>query len=555
MAQGKNNILRLFNDMVAIRSDTCTPMEKDIEKYIYDWLASLTYFQKNNRLVGCEPITDDPLERAVVWALVRGKGDKTVVLVNHHDTVLPNDYGALAPYAFDPPTLAEQMSQIELPSDLQQDLESGDWIFGRGTADMKAGAALQMILTKEFSERADIDGNVLFLSVPGEEYMSVGMLNSVVLMERLQQNYGLDYHLLIDSETHQRGEDGMGVIYEGSAGKLLAAVYVRGKKAHVGNVFAGFNPLLLLSEIILQTELNTNFCDVVGQEVAPPPTWMFMGDRQTKYEGSVPGAAAGCFSVISLYSQPSRINSQLLQLIETACDNVTQKIEQQQAIYNSKGITTEQVSEWKVQIRNFAEIFKNAANRFGQAFLDDYHNTWLKISQRIDQNLETIHTGSYKLIEKTLEYIPESSPIVVLAFLPPYYPNIGNWNYPGLKEAVASLGENIDSFSREKWGERYKKLNCYMQISDMSFASFHGSADAISTIGPNMPFWDKYYGSVFTHDRTLSMPVINIGPWGKDLHKFGERVYRPDLEERIYAIMKNAIKHILEKETPNIGLT
>jgi len=115
-----------------------------------------------------------------------------------------------------------------------------------------------------------------------------------------------------------------------------------------------------------------------------------------------------------------------------------------------------------------------------------------------------------------------------------------------LPEAVASLSHAVDSLSREKWGEHYKKLNYYMQISDMSFASFHDMGDTVSTIGPNMPFWDKYYSSVFTPDRTLSMPVVNIGPWGKDLHKFGERVYRPDFEERTYAIMKHAVRHVLD---------
>jgi len=545
LEQEENKILRLFYDMVAIRSDTCTPMERDIEKYIYDWLAALTYFQENEQLVGCEPIADDPLERAVVWALVRGKGEKTVVLVNHHDAVLTDDYGPLAPHAFDPPTLADQMRRIELPDDMCHDLENGDWIFGRGTADMKAGAALQMVLIEEFSENVNFNGNLLFLSVPGEEYMSIGMLNSVALMERLQKDHDLNYHLLIDSESHQRGEDRHSVIYEGSAGKLLALVYVLGKKAHVGNVFAGFNPLMLLSEIIRQTELNVDFCDIVENEVAPPPTWMFMKDRQARYEGSVPGAAMGCLSIISLHRQPSQIDGQLTRLIEKACQKVTQKIRRQQAEYNAKGISTEQVATWNLQIRHFSEIFKTAVEKFGEAFLEDYHQTWQAISRRIDQNRENIIDGSCRLLEKILAYDQDPSPTVVLAFLPPYYPHTANWNYPDLPEKVASLSRNIDSFSVKNGGGHFKKLNYYMQISDMSFASFHDAGDAISTIGSNMPLWDKYYHSVFTPERTLSMPVVNIGPWGKDLHKIGERVYRPDLEKKTYAILKQAVEFVL----------
>jgi len=187
---------------------------------------------------------------------------------------------------------------------------------------MKAGAALQMVLIEEFSENVNFNGNLLFLLVPGEEYMSIGMLNSVALMEKLQQGHDLYYQLLIDAESHQRGEDSRSVIYEGSAGKLLALVSVLGKKAHVGNVFAGFNPLMLLSEIIRQTELNVDFCDIVENEVAPPPTWMFMKDRQAKYEGSVPGAAMGCLSIISLHRQPSQIDGQLTRLIDQTRENI-----------------------------------------------------------------------------------------------------------------------------------------------------------------------------------------------------------------------------------------
>ncbi|WP_183108805.1 hypothetical protein [Thermohalobacter berrensis] len=45
----------------------------------------------------------------------------------------------------------------------------------------------------------------------------------------------------------------------------------------------------------------------------------------------------------------------------------------------------------------------------------------------------------------------------------------------------------------------------------------------------------------------LSIPVINIGPWGKDLHKFTERVYKEDLFERTPRIIDLAIEHVLNE--------
>lgn len=540
-------IMSLFYELVEIRSDTETHREKDIEDYMFSWFSHQAYFQRNPGHFGTQSLADDPLHRSIVWALVKGKGAQTVVLVNHHDTVHANSFGALAPFAHHPEKLIDKLAGIKLPSEMTRDLKSGDWVFGRGTADMKAGVALQMTLTAEYSTKQNLVGNLLYLSVPGEEYMSLGMLNSVPLMESLAQKFGLGYHLLIDSETHQRGEDQQGVLYEGSAGKLLGLVYVRGKAAHVGNVFAGFNPLMLFSEIVKQTELNTDFCDVVENEVAPPPTWMFLSDRQTVYEGSIPHAAAGCFSLISLYRRPATILTQLTQTIEKACRHVVQTIKDRQKTYTSMGVGTEQLTSWTVQIRTFSEIFTAATDESGQRFLNDYQKTFEQIDSQICNAQIGIQEGSYRLIEKVLEYLSDRSPFVVLAFLPPYYPHRANRDYPSLPGSVASLSKAINSFTTQRWGESYKKLNYYMQISDMSFASFHDCTEAVSVIGSNMPFWDKYYGNVFQGDINLSMPVINIGPWGKDLHKFGERVYKPDLAQRTYPILKYAVSHILSR--------
>ena len=46
-----------------------------------------------------------------------------------------------------------------------------------------------------------------------------------------------------------------------------------------------------------------------------------------------------------------------------------------------------------------------------------------------------------------------------------------------------------------------------------------------------MPQWQKLYEIPFEDMEEISMPMINIGPWGKDLHQWSERVYRKDVLE------------------------
>lgn len=49
----------------------------------------------------------------------------------------------------------------ELPDHVREDIEHGDWLFGRGTMDMKCGLALQMAMIEQACE-GRFDGNVLY---------------------------------------------------------------------------------------------------------------------------------------------------------------------------------------------------------------------------------------------------------------------------------------------------------------------------------------------------------------------------------------------------------
>ena len=105
---------------------------------------------------------------------------------------------------------------------------------------------------------------------------------------------------MLNVEPHERTDKDQAVIYDGSVGKLMPVVYVKGKLAHVGQVFRGFNPINLLSEIVRRTELNPDFMERVGNTTTPPPAWLYMKDRKDVYDVSLPLAAAGYMSVLTL---------------------------------------------------------------------------------------------------------------------------------------------------------------------------------------------------------------------------------------------------------------
>ncbi len=115
--------------------------------------------------------------------------------MHHHDVVDAFDYGSSAKWAYDPPKLQAALAEMELATEVRMDLESDAWIFGRGTGDMKAGAAVQCILLEEYSEKADFQGNILLLSVPDEENLSEGIRGSLSLLTDLKAAFNCFYYL------------------------------------------------------------------------------------------------------------------------------------------------------------------------------------------------------------------------------------------------------------------------------------------------------------------------------------------------------------------------
>jgi arginine utilization protein RocB len=538
-------IKKLTLDLVRIQSDTGTRQEKDVENYLHAWLAEHEYFRNNPNHFGQHPLPEDPVERCVVWGLVKGQGDQTVILMHHHDVVDAFDYGGLEQWAYDPSNLESALNEVALSQEVRRDLASGQWLFGRGTGDMKGGAAIQFTLLEEFAERPDFKGNILLLSVPDEESLSVGMRGSLRLLIDLKARFKLNYKILINSEPHAKEQDKIGTLHVGSAGKLLPLIYVRGKKTHIGHIYQGFNPVLLLAEIVLQTELNTDYADPMRGDVPPPPSWSYLRDRKEVYDASIPPSAGGYLSLIHLKRSPIELMQMLQTSCETAFERVIEKIQQSHAAYSRKKNIQEPGPLWMVNVKTFSELYRQALEDSGAAFQEAYDPFMASIAAGIEQQRLNMPEATFQLIEMTLEYVKDLSPMVVMALCPPYYPPIHNDDFQGLPASVQNLTDHLIRFADNRWQETYRRANYIMGLTDLSYAALQNGENIIPHIGPNMPLWQKTYDIPFAEMQELSIPVINIGPWGKDHHKFTERVYKIDLCERTPALLESAIHFLL----------
>lgn len=527
----KNLIEENLLAFVGTRTNTNSEYEKNAEEFFENWFSKVEYFKNNQEYRGLYRIPGDYLDRCVPWALLKGEGNDTIVFIHHQDTVETKDYATLESLSLKPYELMEalRMGKMELPSQAKKDLESDKWLFGRGCSDMKGGASIQLSLLEEYSKDKNFKGNIVLISVPDEENLSAGMRGAAVLLKELRDKHNLNYKLMLNSEPHERGTDLKPTIYDGSIGKIMPVVYVRGKLTHVGQIYQGLNPINLLAEIIRRTELNPSFIETVGNTTNPPPTWLYHKDRKTVYDVSLPIATTGYMSILPLARTPKSIMDDLKEICFSAFTKVVEDMNSSYKTYtNMAGIEFEELN-WKPSVKFYSELYAEALRDSGKAFEEAYTNLMADIKVQFNSNKITTIEAANVIIEKTLEFVTDVNPCVVLAMTPPYYPSTNN-NMLGEKAArIVEIIEDVKTYAKDNFNEEYVVQNYFTGISDLSYAMFVSDQENIDYIAENMLMWNDVYYIPLEIIKEISMPIINVGPWGKDLHKYTERVFIEDL--------------------------
>lgn len=553
MSVDKNEISNLIErnllEFVGTRSDTNSKEEKNIEQFFQNWFSRVEYFKKNPEYCGFFEIPNDYLDRKVSWCLLKGKGNDTVVFIHHNDIVETKDYGTFEHLSLKPYELEKEYkkNRSQLPNNVMEDLLSEKWVFGRGVCDMKGGGSIQMSLVEEYSKDKDFKGNIVLLSVPDEENLSAGMRAGVLKLKELKDKYKLNYKVMINSEPHEREEDLKPTLYDGSIGKIMPVVYVRGKLAHVGQIYSGLNPINILSEIIRKTEVSADFIEKRGNTTNPPPTWLYHKDRKVVYDVSLPKASCGYMSILPLEKTPMALMEKLKKISKKSFENVVKDLNKSYKKYTKiAGIEYKEIL-WEAKVKFYSELYKEALRDSGKEFEEAYLKVMSMIKNKFNNNeMSTIEAANI-IIEKTLEYVKDLSPCVILALTPPYYPSTNNMMLKDKSNKVNELIDVIKKYAKDNFEEEYEVKNYFTGISDLSYAMFVSDQKDIDYIENNMLMWKDVYFIPLEEIKEISMPVINIGPWGKDFHKYTERVLKEDLFYKTPVLIDLFITQLFDK--------
>lgn len=495
------DIKQLLIELVKVPSDTATTKEQAVEKRIYDYLHTIAGLE-----VGLQALPKDPFGRHNVYAFYKGSTPKTLMMIHHHDIVDVLDYGTLQEVAHDPLALQEALRTRSLSREASQDLESGQWLFGRGTADMKAGAAIQMKLLERLVAEG-VDYNILLLSVADEETLSSGMRQALYLIEELKDKHHIDIELVLNCEPHNRDEAQVRTYADGSVGKSMLCVYAKGIKSHIGEIDRGFNPLMILSEILLATEISPELRDQAQGVAGQPPSWSFMRDFKEHYDASIPESCGGYLSFLTMTSSPAEILEKMRRISEQALRRSLRRYEEsfghQVTFFDEMEVLT--FEELSARIPHEISEHINAESR-----------------RRLAKGMPAPETTLWH-IEQLMHHLEGKKPRVILAFTPPYYPHVANQE---TEARTLRIRQELKADQRVPY---------FMGLSDLSYVtSSNMETDALQR---NMPLWhEEVYSIHFTALAKLHAQVLNLGPWGKDLHQWTERVYLPDVEHLVEEI-------------------
>lgn len=553
MLKRDERALKIAREMVMIPSVNTTEGEKHIADYLESLIGSMPYFKKHPQQLVVRELKDDRLHRKNVMALVIGEKNprkETIILHGHTDTVGVEDFGGCQDVAFDPNLLVERLKTMDLPEKVRKDLESGDYMFGRGACDMKSGDAVFISLVEWLSENvSELSGNVILSLNPVEENLHTGVIEGLDVLLEWKEKYDLSFMLAINNDYTCPLFDGDKKItmYTGVVGKLLPCFYIRGKETHVGQCFEGMDAGYIASRLVNRIHLNMDFSDVYDGEASMPPSVLKIKDLKPWYNVQT---AKDSFVYFNYFVHNARIEDILSKLVaaaEGALSDTRLKVAKEASdYYRTSKLCREfeksaDISEFRdhKNVLLYEELIELVKNKRGLS-VEEIRNKENEITKAEKENGTDLREIPINIIRYFLGELGINDSVIVLYFAPPYCP------HNMLQKECASLEDDLKNIAR-KVGEEakleYRFMHFFPSLSDSSYLKIDDSDESIEKLKGNFPVMEQLYPVPLEKIKKLNIPSVDFGCYGKDAHKWTERVNVPYTFEVLPYLLKETLSH------------
>lgn len=545
----RSEVLAFTKQLVQIESVVNTDGEKVISHSLYSLISAFPYFQQNPTQLVIEQTLNDDYERYNVLAFVKGtKGtsNRTVILMGHTDTVGIEDFNQLRDVACKPDELAEALKKEDLPEEVKEQFESGDWLFGRGTLDMKSGLASHLYLLTYYSEHPEeLDGNLIFLAECDEEDSSNGILSALKTLKRWKAEHHFEYVTAINADfvaPRFKGDQNR-YIYKGTVGKLLPSFYITGAETHVGSCFEGLDPNFLAAELTKQINYNPELCNEALGETTVPPVSLKQMDMKPSYDVQTALAAYVYYNFFIHSWTPKDVIDKLTEQATIAFDQALRTYEERYKHYCTISGEVFRPILWKSRVFTYEQMHEELLAEYGKAY-KEYIEAFKEELQK-DKSLDS-RMYAARVVEEAWKWMSDKSPAIILFYSSLYSPRI---ELTGKTSDELRLIEALDQAVTDVQPDYPYPIvtrNFFPYISDMSFVALSDDDVGLQAVTNNNPSWGRKHFINFQDIRDINVPVINIGPYGIDAHKRLERLEMTYSLEVVPTLTKLVIENVLK---------
>lgn len=524
-------------ELTRFASVTNSPGETAFAPFLAGKIAGLPWFASHPDDLVLEVTANDPVERSVVYAFVRGAGDGCVVLTGHYDVVSAECYGDLADLAFDPaPITAALVDRLgaadggERSALVLDDLGSGAFLAGRGILDMKSGLAAGLAVLERFAMLEERPGSLLLLAVPDEEDSSHGMLHAATRLGPFLASRGCRAAAIVNLDSAVDGGDGSSgrAVFLGSVGKLLPFALFVGRPTHAGAPFDGVNPALMAAEFVRLVESDpAAFGDAEGPgdeagERPSPPTFLYLGEDRASYDVTTPATVFCAFNLLTHRADPRTVLDRVGILAGEAMRRALALLEERAARYAGRpgsvaaaGLAAdiEAVPVPAPRVIDYASLLPAAGESEPGA---DTASGRPEDDRAGPGRIDPVRESGRRAV-RAAERAGVEGPAAIVGFAPPYYPRCEL--VPGRDDAFRELLGSVADGLSEETGESIVLRPYFPGISDLSHVAPADDPGQAAFVAARSPF----PGSISVREG-LGCPGINIGPWGRDYHQKTERV-------------------------------
>jgi arginine utilization protein RocB len=279
---------------------------------------------------------------------------------------------------------------------------------------------------------------------------------------------------------------------------------------------------LLAAEITRRIECNPELADMAAGEAAPPPVCLKQADLKTHYDVTTP-AAAWCYYNMLTYSwSPSQVLEKIARLVQEALDATIAELQERARRYAALTGSAPVLPSWQPRTLTFADLKQRALARSSA----EAERALAELHTQLAGDLD-LPTYCLRATELLWRLSGLSGPAAVVGIAALYYPRVSvdtaDRRHIRLREAVARQTAAL----AQDLGVAVGLRPFFTGISDMSFLGGTDTPEEIAVVAANTPAWGTRIRFDYGAAGALALPVINVGPWGRDHHQRIERVYMP----------------------------